>query len=279
MAATPAQSIIVAKTWDGVSVEYGRLNQVGDFDFAMPKQAISVAFTPHDRVTWSVDGGSRQTTALPAGSVFIYGDREFVWHQRYQISEYTNLFLEPDWLNQIAAENGFSTGIQLNHQVIFTDPTILHIAQLLRAEVQSDGLAGSLYVESLRNLLGVHLLRNYSQEVPRKLETVAIDHLQLQQIKDYIEAHLADDLAIAHLAALIPMSQFHFARSFKAAIGAPPHQYITQRRVEQAKVLLAVTQLPIIEIAEQVGFSNQSHFTSQFRKLTGATPKQYRDCC
>jgi AraC family transcriptional regulator len=41
-------------------------------------------------------------------------------------------------------------------------------------------------------------------------------------------------------------------------------------------MLLTVTQLPIIEIAEQVGFSNQSHFTAQFRKLTGATPKQYR---
>jgi AraC family transcriptional regulator len=276
MAFTPSQSIVVAKTWDGVSVEYGRLNQVGDFDFAMPKQAISVAFTPHDRVTWSVDGGSRQTTSLPAGSVFIYGDREFIWHQRHQVSEYTNLFLEPDWLNQIAAEHGFSTGIQLNHQVIFTDPTILHIAQLLKSEVQSGGVAGSLYVESLRNLLGVHLLRHYSQVASPKLEAVAIDHLQLQQVKDYIEDHLADDLTIADLAALIPISQFHFARSFKAAIGIPPHQYVTQRRVEQAKMLLTVTQLPIIEIAEQVGFSNQSHFTAQFRKLTGATPKQYR---
>ncbi|MGB3650466.1 MAG: hypothetical protein WBA41_04545 [Rivularia sp. (in: cyanobacteria)] len=67
-------SLIKKASWDGVSVEYGLLDAVGEFDFAMPKQAISIAFAPHDRVTWSVDGGSSQTTALPAGSAFVYGD-------------------------------------------------------------------------------------------------------------------------------------------------------------------------------------------------------------
>lgn len=44
--------------WDDIKVEYSCLNVIGEFDFAMPPQAISVAFAPHDRVTWSVDRGA-----------------------------------------------------------------------------------------------------------------------------------------------------------------------------------------------------------------------------
>jgi AraC family transcriptional regulator len=66
---------ILTNEWDGLRVA------VGEFDFAMPQQAISIAFAPHDRVSWSVDGQCQQTS-LPAGSVFLYGERQFVWHHR-----------------------------------------------------------------------------------------------------------------------------------------------------------------------------------------------------
>jgi AraC family transcriptional regulator len=270
-------AIILKHQWAGLEVEYGRLDAIGEFDFAMPQQAISVAFTPHDRVVWSIDGQS-QRTALPAGSVFLYGDREFVWHHRAKPSEYVNLTLDPTLLEQIANEQGLSNPTAVEHRVIFQDPTILHVAQLLKAEVSSGGLAGNLYVESLRNLLAVHLLRNHTQGLtPPSAGVAALEGLQLKQLKDYIEDHLADELSIATLAAIVPMSQFHFARAFKTAIGEPPHRYITQRRIDRAKILLSVTRLSAAEIAYQVGFSNQSHFTAQFRKTVGMTPKQFRD--
>jgi AraC family transcriptional regulator len=47
--------------------------------------------------------------------------------------------------------------------------------------------------------------------------------------------------------------------------------------MERAKILLAVTRLPVAEVAHRVGFANQSHFTAQFRKATGFSPKIYRD--
>ena len=73
------------------------------------------------------------------------------------------------------------------------------------------------------------------------------------------------------------MSQFHFARAFKAAVGESPHRYIMQRRIERAKVMLSVTRMSVAEISYQTGFSNQSHFTVQFRKAIGMTPKQFRE--
>lgn len=274
---TPTATMLTSE-WDGLTVEYGRLDAVGDFDFAMPKQAISVVFAPHDRVTWSVDGGKRQTTALHAGTIFLYADRELVWHERHKSSEYLNLALAPALLEKIANESDLSCETGFDHRVLFQDPTIFHVAQLLRSEVTNGGAASNLYVESLRNLLAVHLLRHYTPgNAQHVLQTGTLDSLTLKQLKDYIEEHLAEDLAIADLAALVPMSQFHFARAFKAAIGEPPHRYILQRRLERAKILLSVTRMSITEVAYQVGFSNQSHFIAQFRKAWGMTPKQFRD--
>lgn len=272
----PAPGVTILKSeWDSFTVEYGRLEAVGEFDFAMPKQGVSVAFAPHEEVTWSVDG-KRQSTSLPAGSVFVYGDREFVWHRRAKPSEYVNLSLDPALLSQIAADSGLPTADQVEHRVIFQDPTILHVAQLLKSEVLSGGLAGNLYVESLRNLLAVHLLRNHTRTVVKPVAEGSLDGLQLKQLQDYIETHLAEELSIARLAAQIPISPFHFARAFKAATGESPHRYLTQRRIERAKLLLTATKLSAAEVAYQVGFANQSHFTAQFRKAVGVTPKQFR---
>ncbi|MCU0565662.1 MAG: AraC family transcriptional regulator [Oculatellaceae cyanobacterium Prado106] len=277
----PPAAILTAD-WPGLTVEYGRLDAVGEFDFAMPKQALSVAFTPHDRVVWSVDQGKKQTTALPAGTVFLYADRELIWHHRAKSSEFINLTLDPAILQQIAADSGLPAETGFDHRVMFQDATVVHVAQLLRAEVLNGGLAGNLYVESLRNLLAVHLLRNYSPVnspaiAPTSSPSSALDFLTLKRLKDYIEDHLAEELAIETLAELVPMSQFHFARAFKSVMGEPPHRYVLQRRIERAKVLLSATRLSVAEIAYQVGFSNQSHFTAQFRKTVGATPKQFRD--
>ncbi len=271
-------TVIIRREWQGLTVEYGRLESVGEFDFAMPQQGISVAFLPHAEVVWSVDGGSRQATPLPAGSVFVYGDREFVWHRRSKPSEYMNLLVEPALLQQLAQEHDLDESTAIAHRVIFQDATILQVAQLLRTEVLNGGVAGNLLAESLRNVLAVHLLRHHTQTLlTPAIAPQSLSALKLQELKDYIETHLGEDLAIATLAAQIPMSQFHFARAFKAATGEPPHRYVLQRRIDRAKVLLSVARLPVAEVAYQLGFANQSHFTTQFRKAVGMTPKQFRE--
>ena len=278
---TDQPALLLRKEWKDITVEYGLMEAVGDFDFTMPKHAISVAFIPHDRVTWSVDG-LKQTTPLPAGSAFLYGDREFIWHQRTKPSEYVTIYLEPEFLRRTAIENELAAETRLAHRVIFPDSTIVQVAHLFKGELLSEGLAGILFAESLKNLLAVHLLRQYCEQAPAKKLVIpagALDVVKLKQIQDYIEENLADEIVIEDLAALIPMSQFHFARAFKAASGDSPHKYLTQRRLERAKVLLTVTKLPVAEIAYRVGFSNQSHFTAHFRKVTGVTPKNYRSQC
>ena len=89
-------------------------------------------------------------------------------------------------------------------------------------------------------------------------------------------AHLAKDLGLEDLAAVVDLSPQHFARAVCQSTGLPPHRWLTNQRIERARDLLATGNLPIAEIALDCGFADQSHLTTAFRKATGVTPGAYR---
>nr|WP_242028581.1 AraC family transcriptional regulator [Pseudanabaena sp. FACHB-2040] len=136
---------------------------------------------------------------------------------------------------------------------------------------------GQLYVESLTQILVIHLLRHYSTLTqPIASQNNSFTRIQLEQAIDYIHTYLNRELSLAKLASVVNISPTYFASLFKQATGISPHQYVIQQRVEKAKLMLKKTDLAIADIALQVGFSSQSHLTQQFKRLTGMTPKQIR---
>jgi AraC-like DNA-binding protein len=72
------------------------------------------------------------------------------------------------------------------------------------------------------------------------------------------------------------MSAFHFARLFKLSMGVSPHRFVVGRRIDHAKALLATEGASIAAVSRAVGFRTPSHFTTVFRRTTGATPSAYR---
>jgi len=157
------------------------------------------------------------------------------------------------------------------------DPHIESIGTLLLAELKQDNLGERLYIESLANVLAVHLLRQYAASQPRlAIYEGGLPERQLRQVLDYINEYLDQDIKLADLAALLEMSQFHFSRLFKQSIGTAPYQYLLQQRVERAKQLLKQSDQSIIDIAFLCGFNSHSHLSKQFRQLTGITPSAYR---
>lgn len=99
---------------------------------------------------------------------------------------------------------------------------------------------------------------------------------RLLRAKDRIDVASHELWTINRLASISGVSSAHFARSFRAAFGVPPHRYLLSRRIERARVLLRDTDLPIIEIAFQTGWASLGTFGRTFRDITGESPTAVR---
>ena len=157
------------------------------------------------------------------------------------------------------------------------DPQLEAITMLLHAELNQNNLGTKLYIDSLSNMLAVQLLRQYSvSKTHLSLCEGGLPQRQLQQVLEYIDSHLDQDIKLADLAQLIGISQFHFCHLFKRSLGISPYQYFLQQRIERAKLLLKQSDRSIMNIALECGFNSHSHLIKTFRQLTGITPKAYR---
>ena len=150
-----------------------------------------------------------------------------------------------------------SDKVGLHYDGGFRDFLIEQIAWTVHREMTDPAPAGKLLVETLAAALAVHIMRRYSNlqlaATPLPSARGALDARRLQRVTDFIDTHLGEDLTIAMLANEACLSPFHFARAFKAATGAAPHRYLTDRRIDRARRLIEEGRLPLAEIAELCG--------------------------
>ena len=100
---------------------------------------------------------------------------------------------------------------------------------------------------------------------------------QLRLAVEHIRANLTRDMRLEHIAGAAGMSAFHFARLFKNTTGMSPYRYLMRARVEQAKALLRGGEQSLARIAAELGFADQSHMTTVFKRFAGTTPKAFRE--
>lgn len=92
----------------------------------------------------------------------------------------------------------------------------------------------------------------------------------------YIRKHLNEAIELEKLAEISCLSKDHFIRLFKKELGTTPLQYINQKKIEKAQLLLITEELAVKEIALQLAFDDYSYFNRLFKKTTGVTPQEYR---
>src|SRR5256712_7079574 len=107
---------------------------------------------------------------------------------------------------------------------------------------------------------------NGEASMERRVMTVVADQTvgglpecRVRRVAQYVQDNLHRQLRLAELSGLVHMSPYHFARLFKQSTGVSPHRFVVQRRIEQAKALLAAESLSIAEIARSLGFRTPSH--------------------
>jgi AraC family transcriptional regulator len=158
----------------------------------------------------------------------------------------------------------------------FEDPSLTALLEQLRGELMRDQ-ASALFVQSIAQAMGVHLARNYTVMTGESRDDKpSLPGFKLRRITDWMVEHLAEEFSLARLAAQAGMSEFHFNRLFKRATGVPPSRYHITLRMDEARRLLRETDMRIIEIALEVGYTNPSHFARLFRQETGLSPSTYR---
>lgn len=131
--------------------------------------------------------------------------------------------------------------------------------------------------EAVLSVVGAHAFINYLFDVleGQKKNESRSDNV-VEQLKDYIEQNLNEDLSRSVLAGKVFLSEDYVSKIFMKTTGMSLPNYIAERRIERAKEYLRSSSLPISKIAMEVGYGNFSYFSKTFRELVGCTPNEYR---
>jgi AraC family transcriptional regulator len=197
------------------------------------------------------------------------------WHTRLS---YVLLALDPAFLRTVAAQvlGMDAATVELAPGERESDPAISSIAGVLSRELMGRQPGARVYAESLAQILAVHLLRNYTTAPPRKAAAEALPSRPVARAMQYIQESFAQEIGLADIANAARVSPYHLARLFKQVTGVTPHQYLIGVRVDNARALLSAGagRRSIADIAEAVGFADQSHLTRHVKRLLGVTPRE-----
>jgi AraC family transcriptional regulator len=158
------------------------------------------------------------------------------------------------------------------------DPAAIPAAQNLRRMMLAcdipDPLEFERHAAKLREVVS-HVLAGRAM---RSRASGWMTSRRLKLVDEFIEARLDGRLTIHEVAASLGLSTGFFNRAFKAAVGKSPHDYIVDRRISRARLLLRMPGIKLADIAAAAGFASHAHMTTQFHRRLGTTPSQLRDC-
>jgi AraC family transcriptional regulator len=228
-------------------------------------------------IEWRLAGSSLKRRSIQPGDIGIMAKDTPISGRCFAPSDVLIVSFSSDLLGAAAADSISGARFELQGLQHTRDRKIRAIVSLLETEMKAGCPTGRLYGEFLGMALAVHLLRQFT--VRSSITTDyrgGLPKYRLRHVVDYMQANLSEDNSLEALADLAEVSPFHFCRSFKQSTGQSPHRYILQLRIEEAKRLLKRTTLAISDVANRLGFSDQSHFTMVFRKFVGTTPARWR---
>ena len=156
------------------------------------------------------------------------------------------------------------------------DAALVPLLQCLRDEADRPE-ASRLYVQGIAQAISAHLARHYVDlDLTASKTAPSLPAFKLRRITAWMAQHFTEEFSLAALAEQAGLSEYHFNRLFKRAMGVPPSQHQIKLRIEAASRLLRETDMTVLTIANEVGYSNPSHFSRIFRKDTGYSPSEYR---
>jgi len=126
-----------------------------------------------------------------------------------------------------------------------------------------------------RSILELVLLRLRKRNQVNE-ETHRNNNVLVRDVSEYLDEHFMENLTLEDLEKEFHISRFALSRIFKEETGFAPMKYVMMRRIGESQNLLMNTKMSIGDIGEQLGFTDNSHFSNTFKKYIGTTPGAYR---
>lgn len=172
----------------------------------------------------------------------------------------------------------------LKYHFVITTAIITRLCRQKGMEIEQAFRMSDFYIQRLDDIHTVQGVRNlhdamvldYTEKM-RKICRSDTNSKHINICKEYIYAHVKERITIEDLADELGISPSYLSRLFKKETGDSVSDYIRKQKIEVAKNLLQYSQYSMIDIANRLAFSSQSHFIQQFREYVGMTPKKFRD--
>lgn len=172
----------------------------------------------------------------------------------------------------------------LKYHFVITTAMITRLCRENGMELEQAFRLSDFYIQKLddiHTIQGVQRLHDemvidYTEKMRRYFRTDT-NSKHINACKEYIYSHIKERITIEDLADEFGVSASYLSRLFKKETGVSVSAYIREQKMEVAKNLLRFSDYSMIEIANRLSFSSQSHFIQQFREAVGVTPKKYRD--
>lgn len=150
---------------------------------------------------------------------------------------------------------------------------ICHLFDMMWNHINTRLLYASDIADNILNILLLICRRMWLENkiVPEKTEI-----LLGERIKNFIDDHYKDDIALSSITAALNLSHFYLSHVFKAYSGYSPKHYQTRRRIGEAQTILLSTDLGITEVANAVGYDNVNNFHRIFQNIVGIPPSRYK---
>ncbi len=265
--------------WLGIKLEQYRLGDSDRPEASTTAYLAAVSLAGSYKTEYRAGSGQRGfSVTYQPGSIFLSGPGDLPGRQSTGEAEFLAFEVAPKFILWAADE--LVTGRPFEVQQLWgaQDDQLRYIMLTLHHELLAKCPSGRLFGEYMGLSFATALLTNHST-IPARLNHYrgGLSPYKLRQVTDFIADNLSCNLSLAEMANLLQMGPCHFARAFKESTGLSPHQYVLRRRVERALQMLKETRVNLADIAYDLGFSSQGHFTTVFSKIVGVSPSSYRD--
>ena len=172
----------------------------------------------------------------------------------------------------------------IKYHFVITTAMITRLCKQKGMELEQAFRMSDFYIQRLDDIHTVEDVRSLHDEMvldfTQKMRGICRSDTNSRHInscKEYIYSHIKERITIEDLADELGVSASYLSRLFRKETGDSVSAYIRRQKLEMAKNLLQYSDYPMIDIANRLSFSSQSHFIQQFREYVGMTPKKYRD--